>query len=146
MAITIPVSADNAPRKRYSNAVMAKICLRLPPKVRSKTLSCIRWYLLMRTDDINTMMPVDDAKTGHEFDNIAYFASRSSNTLSTSPKSIMDTLGYCLTTACWYFAETVFDGTCVSNTWICGASSNDPVGNTTWKLVEYCSSLPCGCC
>ncbi len=39
---TIPVSAASAPKKKYSKPVINKICLRLAPKVRSNTLSCIR--------------------------------------------------------------------------------------------------------
>jgi hypothetical protein len=41
-AIKIPVAADKAPKKKYSIAVIANICLRLAPMVRSSTLSCIR--------------------------------------------------------------------------------------------------------
>ncbi len=38
----IPAPAAKAPRKKYSRAVMIKICLRLAPMVRSRTLSRIR--------------------------------------------------------------------------------------------------------
>ena len=41
-AIRIPVAADNAPKKKYSIAVIARICFRLAPMVRSNTLSWIR--------------------------------------------------------------------------------------------------------
>ena len=38
-AIKIPTIDDSAPRKKYSNAVIANICLLLAPNVLSKTLS-----------------------------------------------------------------------------------------------------------
>jgi len=58
MAIKILVSADNVPRKKYSNVAMVSICLRLAPNVRNNTASSIRRYLLMRTEEINTIIPV----------------------------------------------------------------------------------------
>src|SRR5665213_1265089 len=58
MAITMPVNAEKAPKNKYSNAVMANICLRLAPSVRNRTLSWMRWYLLILTEAISTTMPV----------------------------------------------------------------------------------------
>lgn len=41
-AISIPAREDNAPKKKYSNAVIIRICLLLAPNVLNRTLSCIR--------------------------------------------------------------------------------------------------------
>src|SRR6266498_1800998 len=38
----IPVAAANAPKKKYSSAVMINICLRLAPSVLNNTVSCMR--------------------------------------------------------------------------------------------------------
>lgn len=56
--ITKPVPAAKEPKKKYSIDVIASICIRLAPMVRSSTLSRMRWYLLMRTDAMSTITPV----------------------------------------------------------------------------------------
>ena len=57
-ASIIPTKLPRSPRKRYSKAVICKICLFFAPKVRSNTLSLIRWYLLVLTEPISTIIPV----------------------------------------------------------------------------------------
>ena len=57
-ASTIPTKLPNSPKKRYSKAVIFKICLFLAPSVLNNTLSLIRWYLLVRTEPIYTIIPV----------------------------------------------------------------------------------------
>src|SRR5690606_1862629 len=54
----IPIKLPKRPKKTYSKAEICKICEFLAPRVRSKTLSLTRWYLLVLTEPINTIIPV----------------------------------------------------------------------------------------
>ena len=54
----IPTKLPRIPKNKYSSAEILRICLFFAPRVRNNTLSLIRWYLLVRTEPINTIIPV----------------------------------------------------------------------------------------
>ena len=147
MASSMPVSAARAPSIRYSMAVIARICRRLAPMVRSSTLSRIRWYLLMSTDAMSTTIPVAMQYKAMKRMTKPILSSRADTTSRTNPRSMMETFGKAFTTACWYLAECSGDSTRLTRTWNFGAFSSTPAGKSTRKFVwmrfhSTCRRLP----
>ena len=96
----IPVNAARLPRKKYSIAVMTKICFRLAPSVRKSTLSRMRWNLLISTEAIKTTIPVMMLKAAIKRITKPILFKISSSTLKTKPRSTMEMFGKFLTIAC----------------------------------------------
>lgn len=93
----IPKRLPKIPRNKYSRAVIVNICLFFAPRVRSKTLSFMRWYLLVRTEPIKTIIPVRMLKNAIKFIIHETLFRISSTTVNICRKSITDTLGNLLT-------------------------------------------------
>ena len=58
MAIKMPVPAESEPRMVYSVILIFKIWDFVAPMVRKRILSLSLWYLLSRSELINTIIPV----------------------------------------------------------------------------------------
>ena len=54
----IPDKEAKLPKKKYSKVLICRTKAELAPKVRSKMLSRMRWYLLMIKELIKTKIPV----------------------------------------------------------------------------------------
>ncbi len=95
----------------------------------------MRWYLLISTDAINTIRPVNILNPAMKRITKPTLSNNWSTILNTRVRSIIETFGNRCTISCWKRADTSLVGMRVITTWNCGASSNTPVGNTTRKLV-----------
>ena len=88
------------PKKKYSNAAMIRTCRRPAPRVRSRTLSWMRWYLLISTEAISTISPVIILNAAIKRITNPIFVKTSSSTLKIRFKSMIETLGKRCTTSC----------------------------------------------
>src|SRR5690554_2669248 len=122
------------PRNRYSKAVMVRICLFSAPRVRRRTLSFMRWYLLVRTEPIRTIIPVRILKNAMKLIIQDTLFRMTSTTVYICRKSVTDTLGNLLTRSRCNLAEMASVGALVVSTLNWGAFSKTPLGKTMVKL------------
>src|SRR5680860_38203 len=130
----MPMLLPKTPRYPYSKAVIFKICLLFAPKVRSRTLSLIRWYLLVRTEPMSTMIPVRMLKNAMKLMTHEIFPRIPSTMVSSCLRSNMEMVGNSFTSSLCKAAEVLSSGVWVVKTRNWGAFSRTPVGKTTEKF------------